>query len=215
MGGRARPLAEVACSSGKSALEQSGGPAPARSGPLDCVPVAFPCQSRGNGRPDKAPCLRVAPWATIDLEFLKVQLESAEDHFSTGDSVGASRPVKWHERVRNIITLVAHTKRKARTAVYTILHVGVIQTNGATAKVPSVANRVADCSLACGPPRMTPSTHPRQYEPFPTSLWASGSRYLISARCWVWVPQGQGPAYGRVTPHAWSTTKENLPKTLL
>ena len=89
VGGRARPLAEVACclvrrSSGKSALEQSRGPAPARSGPLDCVPVAFPCQSRGNGRPDKAPCLRVAPWDTIDLEFLKVQLESAEDHFSTG-----------------------------------------------------------------------------------------------------------------------------------
>ena len=43
-----------------------------------------------------------------------------------------------------------------------------------TAKVPSVANRVADCSLACGPPRMTPSTHPRQYEPFPTSLWGFG-----------------------------------------
>ena len=121
VGGHARPLAEVACSSGKSALEQSGGPAPARSGPLDCVPVAFPCQSRGNGRPDKAPCLRVAPWATIDLEFLKVLLEASEDHFSTGDAVGASRSVKWHERVRNIITLVAHTKRKVREAVYTIL----------------------------------------------------------------------------------------------
>ena len=146
------------------------------------------------------------PRATIDLGFLKIQLESQNDHFSTGDStVGASRSVKWHERVRNIITLVAHTKRKARTAVYTILHVGVIQTNGATAKVPSVANGVADGPLACGPSRMTPSTHPRQYEPFmepfPTSLWASGSWYLIPARCWVWVPQGQGPAYGRVTPH--------------
>ena len=29
-------------------VEQSGGPAPARSGRPDCVPVAFPCQSRGN-----------------------------------------------------------------------------------------------------------------------------------------------------------------------
>ena len=46
-----------------------------------------------------------------DLEFLKVQLEAAEDHFSTGDAVGASRSVKWHERVRNIITLVARWRR--------------------------------------------------------------------------------------------------------
>ena len=200
---------------GQSALEHSGGSAPARSGPLHCVLAAFPSQSRGNGRPERLPRSPMNPRATIDLGFLRIQLEAQNHHFSTGDSVGASRPVKWHERVRNIITLVAHTKRKARTAVYTILHVGVIQTNGATAKVPSVANRVADCSLACGPPRMTPSTHPRQYEPFPTSLWASGSRYLIPARCWVWVPQGQGPAYGRVTPHACATSEETLRKTLM
>ena len=96
--------------------------------------------------------------------------------------------------------------------MYTILHVGVIQTNGATAKVPSVANRVADCSLACGPPRMTPSTHPRQYEPFPTSLWASGSRYLIPARCWIWVPLGERAAYGRVTPHTCATAEGTFPR---
>ena len=50
VGGRARPLAEVACSSGKSALEQSGGFTPAQSDPLNCVLVAFPCQSRSHGR---------------------------------------------------------------------------------------------------------------------------------------------------------------------
>ena len=40
-----------------------------------------------------------------------------------------------------------------RIALTLVINVQV--PNGATAKVPSVVNRVADCSLACGPPRMT------------------------------------------------------------